>query len=388
MSKILCPFCFEKTEVSQLEYRCSYTRCSGKREDVILAQAQGLLSPTIEGLVFTPTKKGLGRLFGKSNQLEKCPNCNKETSIKVCPKCHYNLKYLSGEIEEKMIAIMGGRSSSKSTYISVLVNRLQNEIGKNFKAGVMFTDDKSRTIYEEIFRKPIFVREEILQATVSSTVDSRAKTPMILRVTFDNNGQRKAVNLVLFDTAGEDMEDIDIMSSEARYLCEADGIIFILDPLQIETVRQLVKEDLPDRLESADPNRIVERLYELHEQKLKIKAGKKIEKPIAFTLSKSDALFPFIEADSVLHHSGEHFGYLNLPDVESVHTEICTYLEEWMGSAFDNKVKTYFNCYRYFAMSPLGKNPIKGKIEGLSPLRIEDPLLWLFSQFQFIQGRK
>jgi hypothetical protein len=211
---------------------------------------------------------------------------------------------------------------------------------------------------------------------------------MILRVTFDNNGQRKAVNLVLFDTAGEDMEDIDIMSSEARYLCEADGIIFILDPLQIETVRQLVKEDLPDRLESADPNRIVERLYELHEQKLKIKAGKKIEKPIAFTLSKSDALFPFIEADSVLHHSGEHFGYLNLPDVESVHTEICTYLEEWMGSAFDNKVKTYFNCYRYFAMSPLGKNPINGKIEGLSPLRIEDPLLWLFSQFQFIQGRK
>jgi hypothetical protein len=39
-------------------------------------------------------------------------------------------------------------------------------------------------------------------------------------------------------------------------------------------------------------------------------------------------------------------------------------------------------------MSPLGKNPINGKIEGLSPLRIEDPLLWLFSQFQFIQGRK
>lgn len=35
MSKILCPFCFEKTEVSQLEYRCSYTRCPGKREDVL-----------------------------------------------------------------------------------------------------------------------------------------------------------------------------------------------------------------------------------------------------------------------------------------------------------------------------------------------------------------
>ncbi|CCQ63068.1 TRAFAC clade GTPase domain-containing protein [Crocosphaera watsonii] len=276
--KILCPFCFNKIEVSKLEYRCGYQRCPGRTQDVILAQAQGLPTPTVEGLVFASNNKGIGGFFGRSKLGQKCPKCNKETSIKVCPNCHYDLRYLSGDIskiDEKMIAVMGGRSSSKSTYLAVLINRLKNEIGKDFNAGVIATDDKSRTRYEEDFYKPIFIKGELLQATVSGAVDSRAKTPMIFRVTFDNKGKRKAVNLVLFDTAGEDMEDMDIMSSEARYLCEADGIIFILDPLQIETVRQLVKDDLPQRLESADPNRIVERLYQLHEEKNKVKSGKK-----------------------------------------------------------------------------------------------------------------
>ncbi|CCQ63067.1 hypothetical protein CWATWH0401_3119 [Crocosphaera watsonii WH 0401] len=58
-----------------------------------------------------------------------------------------------------------------------------------------------------------------------------------------------------------------------------------------------------------------------------------------------------------------------------------------MGAEFNNKVRTYFNSYRYFAMSPLGKAPVNNRIERLSPLRIEDPLLWLFNQFQFIEAK-
>jgi hypothetical protein len=48
-----------------------------------------------------------------------------------------------------------------------------------------------------------------------------------------------------------------------------------------------------------------------------------------------------------------------------------------------------FNCHRYFAVSPLGKAPTKdGRIEGISPLRVEDPLLWLFYQLKIIEAKK
>lgn len=387
--ELLCPFCFEKNDMSKLRFRCSNSRCPGKQEDQVIAEYQGLLQTEPMGLVFAPPKSGIS-LFGGSGAVReaKCPTCQRETAKRVCPKCHYELKHASSNIEEKMIAVIGGRASGKSSYISVLVNRLKNEIGKNFNAGVIAYGDDINERYQRVFYKPLFIDGTILKGTVSAAENPEVKKPLIFRVTFDSKGKRKAVNLVLFDTAGEDMENIDIMSTEARYICESDGIIFLIDPLQIDTVRQSAPSDLPEKQKGADPNRIVERLYILHEQKLKVKAGKKLAKPVAFTLSKSDALFPIIDPSSALHNSGEHFGYLNLSDVQSVHTEICSYLQEWMGSEFDNIVRTYFDCYRYFAISPLGKSPTGDRVEGISPLRIEDPLLWLFYQLKVIEAKK
>ncbi|MDV2998282.1 MAG: hypothetical protein N4J56_007987 [Chroococcidiopsis sp. SAG 2025] len=387
--EILCPFCFERTDAFKLLFRCINSRCPGQLEDKIYAEFQGLAMPPKMGLTFLPEKKGLGRFLGNANNIREanCPTCQRETSKRACPKCHSELKYVGDNIDEKMIAVIGGRSSGKSSYIAVLINRLENEIGKNFNAGVLADSDRTRKRYEDGFYNRIFREKKTLVPTQSATTDSRVKTPMVFRVTFNNGGKRKAINIVLFDTAGEDMANTDIMSTEARYICEADGIIFLLDPLQIETVRELVPDNLPDRVPDADPTRIVERLYQLHEEKGKIKSGQNLTKPVAFTFSKSDALFSIIDPSSALHHSGEHFGYLNLSDLQSVDTEIATYLEEWMGSIFKNKVK-HFDCYQYFAVSAFGKAPDGDRLDSISPLRVEDPLLWVFNQFKLIEAKK
>lgn len=390
-TEILCPFCFERTALSKLRFRCSNGRCDGQQEDRVIAeyQYQGLAQVPRMGLVFDPPKKGFS-LFGDSDRREaKCPTCKRETNKSVCPKCHFELRHAASNIDEKMIAVVGGRGSGKSSYIAVLVNRLKNEIGRNFNAGVLAYGDDINERYQRFFYKKLFVDGMVLEGTKPAAQNPEVKKPLIFRATFDSKGKRKAVNLVLFDTAGEDMESTDIMSSEARYICESDGIIFLIDPLQIDTVRQSVPGDLSKKQDNADPNQIVRRLYELHEQKQKVKGGKKLGKPVAFTLSKSDVLFPIIDPSSTLHNSGDHFGYLNLDDLQSVHTEICSYLQEWMGYEFDNIVRTYFDCYRYFAVSPLGKAPNKdNRVEGLSPLRIEDPLLWLFYQLKIIDAKK
>ena len=59
-----------------------------------------------------------------------------------------------------------------------------------------------------------------------------------------------------------------------------------------------------------------------------------------------------------------------------------------MGSGFDNKVRTYFDCYRYFGVSAFGRSPVGKKIESISPLRVEDPLLWVFNQLKIIEAKK
>src|SRR6185437_5915360 len=122
-----------------------------------------------------------------------------------------------------------------------------------------------------------------------------------------------------------DMKSVDNLSVQARYISRADGIIFLLDPLQIESVRQqLSGANLPVPDRDSAPDEIVERLVELFETQLHLGQRDHIKTPVAFTLSKIDALFPILDPSSALRRAGggEHFGALDLRDVNSVSGEM------------------------------------------------------------------
>jgi len=389
MANVLCPFCFTQSRLPELKFRCNNSRCSGRVADPIYANFQGLPKPDIMGSVFPAPSGFFKKMMGEAPKKANCPTCQQETFKRICPKCHYELMYDAGSTEEKIIAIIGGISSGKSTYIATLINRLENEVGGNFQAAVSCKGDRTRERYKKNFYEPLYIKKQILQKTQTAATEAETKTPMVFRVTFNQNNKLKAVNLVLFDTAGEDMKSLDILSTEARYICYADAIIFLLDPLQIPAIRQQLPEsELPPEIPNAEPVYIVERLRELHEKLLNLKSTDKITKPIAFTLAKVDAIFPIIDPSSVLHHTGEHIGYVNLSDVQSVHTEILNYLQTWLDLSFSNNVDVSFKNHRFFGISALGKAPVNGKVETIASLRVEDPLLWIFYQFGIINGKK
>jgi GTPase SAR1 family protein len=341
------------------------------------------------GQVFSPPSGFLQKMLREAPKKANCPKCQQETFKRICPKCHYELMYDAGTTDEKIIAIIGGRSSGKSIYIATLINRLENEVGRNFEAAVSCKGDRTRERYKQNFYEPLYKKQQLLQATRTAATEAETKTPMVFRVTFNQNNKLKAVNLVLFDTAGEDMESLDVLSTEARYIGYADAIIFLLDPLQIQAIRQqLPASALPPVISNAEPSYIVQRLRELHEKLLNLKSTDLITKPIAFTLAKTDVLLPIIDPSSVLNHTGDHLGYLNLADVQSVHTEISTYLQNWLDLSFSNNVNVGFKNYRFFGVSALGKAPLSGKVETIASHRVEDPLLWIFHQFGMIKGRK
>lgn len=367
--KITCPNCFNTYPISDVRFQCINARCEdfGELFDAPPDPRRIALTPHI------PLKA-------------PCPTCEQDTTKRLCPHCGFDLPTDAGLSTEYSIAIIGGRGTGKSTYIATLIHRLKNEIGMTFKIGVGGVNDYTRQRYRDEFELPLFRHGNLLAPTRSATQEISTKTPMIFRITF----AKKVVNLVLFDTAGEDMQSLDTMSAEARYICFADGIVFLLDPLQIDSVRQQLAGSniaLPAVDPGAEPQLIVERLRQLYERQFGLKGTRKIRKPVAFTLAKIDALYGILDPASGLHRSGGHDGTVNLDDMQSIHTEITSYLQNWMGPAFENYVKVHFELYQYFGVSALGQPPTADyEIVSVAPHRVEDPILWLFHQFGIVKA--
>jgi GTPase SAR1 family protein len=387
--KIICPFCFASFGPQDILFRCVNPRCSGMAEDAVYASARGN-APILMGRVMSAPRRAMS--FGVPRVLE-CDACKKESRTRLCPTCHYELSHDVGQIDQRIVAIIGGSATGKSVYIAALINRLQHEVGANFDFGVSMVGDNTRQRWMTDFYRPLFENKTLLAGTQSAMGDQRVKIPLIYRLTIKHGNNIRALNISFFDTAGEDMArlKLDLLSVEARYICHADGIIVLLDPLQIESIRQqLPGANLPTADPMARPNFIVERLRELFEQYYHLSASKKIKVPVAFTFSKADTLKPLLSPDSALLRTGEHFGVLDLQDVQSVSTEIGNYIQAWINPGFYKDIDLWFSNYRFFGVSSLGRQPASNDrlADVPNPRRVEDPFLWLLHEFNLISGKK
>jgi hypothetical protein len=388
--KITCPYCFESFDTREVKFRCMNPRCSKMEEDRIYAQARNQSIPSIMGHVFEEHEYSWKTNIWKPNLSARCDVCSKESIKRICPYCHFEISHDAGLIDDHVIAIIGGPNTGKGHYIATLIQNLQNEIARHFNFSLRKLGDETRFRYENDYFAPIYRRKVVIDGTRSALIDNTVKQPMVFRLTIQDGRKKRAVNISFFDSAGEDMKSLDTMSTEARYIYFASGIIFLLDPLQIEAIRLKVpQQNLPKKETLAEPFYIVERLKELFDNQAPQSTTKTVKTPIAFVFSKIDTLFPIIDPSSAMRLTGEHFGYFNLIDAQSVHTEIENYLQYWMGSGFCNMVRTNFSNFHYFGVSSLGRSPdSNGNLETISPIRIEDPFLWILHKLGFIKGRR
>lgn len=384
--KIRCPYCFEQFAASNVMFRCRSSRCA-KEPDPVFDRARGGIGVNM-GHVFAPPSLGNPISAILAPKKAKCDRCSESTEKRLCPNCHFELSHDAGILDDHSIAVIGGRGTGKGHYIATLIHRLENEIGTQFGFSLGMLGDQTRQRFEDDYRTPLIRNREVLQPTPSATTDASVKSPMIFRLTM--HAGKSAINISFFDSAGEDMKSLDAMSSEARYICSAAGIIFLLDPLQIDAVRQkLPPGSLPLRDVAGEPVYIVERLRELFERQLGLAATKKIKTPVAFVMSKVDTLFPVIDRASALRGTGGHFGVFKRADAESVNTEVQNYLDSWMGGGFSNRVRSGFAKYKFFGVSSLGRNPDeRGQLESVSPIRVEDPFLWLMHLLGQVKSSK
>lgn len=367
MNKFLCPRCFEVIGMNEIEYICSNTSAT------------------------RPCRHAIDRMPQRAARGNRpvCQECGNPLVTKVCPRCGGELPLNIGSSKSYPIAIIGAKETGKSNYVAVLINQLRNEVGRAFDCALMACGDGTLNRYQREFYDPLYRHRTCVRGSDAGDVD-----PLIYSLIFRRKGGlfRKAgndaVSLTFFDTAGENLNSIDSMQTFNRYLYHASGIILLLDPLQIPSVRDRLegKVRLPE--ENTDVNTILNRTIEI------IRTGsgltslkKKIDIPIAISFTKIDAIEELLEPASCLKHDSAHIrdGAFNWMDFRDVNDEMQSLADTMLGEQLYQMVSTQFRSFAFFGLSALGSNPdVENRIPKFRPFRVADPFLWLLAKKKII----
>jgi hypothetical protein len=162
--------------------------------------------------------------------------------------------------------------------------------------------------------------------------------------------------------------------------------MLLLDPLQLPMVRDLVPVPEKAILDSGEPPiSVLARVTEMLRSSHGIASRKKVPIPVAVVFSKVDALFPVLGDNHPIRQvNGSHA----LPeDGGSVHEHVRGLLHQWGADNVDAHLRLNYKTFRYFAVSALGAPPAGKDLaaEGIRPLRVEEPLLWLMQTLRLLK---
>ncbi len=396
----ICPYCFEKHKLSEVQFRCTNRRCKDFDDIEMTQYENGNLKMPKQG---KKTFSMPGKISFSVPQSAVCPECGNTTYKHICPSCHNELPESTLVGKDMIISIVGSRATGKSHFVGVIIKELRDRISVSFGGSLEgFSDSYQR--WEHNFGDKLYSNCEKLELTQSSVqnVDNGAYRPLIFKLKLKKKQLFKesidSFTFVFFDTAGEDLNDEDTMSTVNKYICKSAGIIFLIDPMQIPAVSNQLDESIVKRASGIDwrtaakADDIMTRVSKLIRNDKGMSDTQKIDIPVAAVFSKFDAIESLIPADCTVHYPSPHCSQhcFDLSDWHNVNSEIVALLHEWNADAFISQLETNYSKYSYFAASALGlnNNPTsEGRIERPRPHRIEDALLWILKENSVIKSK-
>lgn len=397
---IVCPFCFEKYAPDQVVFRASHHREDDEdyalQEDEQLNRYRekfGLDSvDEIEAIIDPDSIPDENRVVIDNVVTEIIDRYGIVTKKRVCPKCHNNLPITAGKAPSNIISIVGASQVGKSVYMTSLIHTLQNTTANNFNAACMPLNAEISRKFRDNYEAPLFERGDLLD----STQKEKRQEPFIFQFIFKDESQAPLM-LVFFDVAGEGMVDRDYLDLYASHIKNSAGILFLVDPLQIRTIRDKMMINIGDTpgeftARYDEPRDVVITLFESfigHQEK------SKTDIPTAFVLTKSDMLHSlkeedgeYIKTNSNVFNNVAHRKHLNLTEFENINGEIRRFIQK-VDRPFKDAIDVYFTNTAYFAVSALGSNPVNQRIGGVvNPIRVDEPFIWLLYQLDYIEGRE
>lgn len=393
MSKVACPYCYHRFDLSTLRFQCTGRATPGrdrcKRE--VDEDRRRLTGYSAAALPTFPPPETRSPLPQRN---APCPTCGAPTGIRACPLCHTPLPANFADSRSPLIGMVGGKNAGKTVYTTVLVHELQKNIRRRFDADIWFAGDRQGELgsvadWSKQYEQALFTDKVLFESTASA-VDG-LKVPLVLQWRQPKRSFGREVHhtttLSFYDAAGEDMTTQEFVNGQA-YLSSADALIVLLDPFQLEGAKDRIKVPQVATRDTEPPLNVLTRITEMLRASNGVSARRKIATPIAVVFSKIDAFYQML---------GEDHPLLRQPDVGPSYDEAVgrdtddhmrALLTELDADDIDTHLRTQYRTYRYFAVSSLGAEPdyIGNRVDprGVRPFRVDEPLLWLLSHFRIV----
>ena len=310
----------------------------------------------------------------------------KETYRRVCPNCHNPLPVGYGKHEVKFISIIGVMSAGKTVFISQLLKNMSRYA--NFvDLTASFTSDHEPSFVDA---NPVRYGEPLPRPTGRTSFAQPLFYDLLQDVGRDRN---KIDTIVLYDIAGENCADPKGMMKFGRFVTKSDGIIVLLDPSQLDLAQTAV-DDNEEKIPELEL--VFNTIHTAFQEK---KEDGKLIIPMAVCISKSDLITSILpegyEDRDVLPvrdpNSGEPVKKFNASEYNVLEECLANQMRNGTGQAVHGALRRRYKYFNYFAFSATGcgvekKGEMSYPVATPEPLRIAEPLLWLFQKFGYIRS--
>lgn len=327
--------------------------------------------PVDDQTIIIPKKENYEFIYDEDGFVVRVKDSSDNLSHeRICPYCHNPLPHMYGKYPMKRIVLTGATGCGKTVYLSSLLRNIQN-----YCASVNITCSiQSPSIKNYVQNNTIEIGRPLPQATCPD----RSTEPLPIDIQFLNNdGISTTVTIVFYDVDSEEITSSNNHKPN-EVIKHADGIILLQDPKQFET--QTMYADL------------------LHIINTLIFGNDYCSIPIAVCISKCDSLIDdgifSNELVKMLNEpvkTAENFRGFCAVDYNGISKAIDSFYRQ-QDTPTRTALRTYFDCFNYFAVSSLNCKLIvsnENKLvpaEAPHPMRIEDPLYWLLYQFGLINS--
>lgn len=391
-----CPSCFTPLPDDQVVFRCTGT-CP-QTSDPVASEYAGT------NVLLTPWYRAA--LTGEIKVLPSsvpCRRCQSRCTQEICPTCHYDIPAGWRSSRAFTVAVAGARGAGKSVYIGVGMQSLTRYAQSRACTVSPYTQG-TLDVYNREYYKPLFDENITMRGTPPvSAGGAYQRDPLIWDM---SGGSLGRLFLVIRDAAGEDLEHIVGRSKTFSFFNRADLVVFLFDPLRLNSVRQVLSGIIPDvdtgHLGAPADKVLANVLNQMERSKA----------PMALTISKFDSLQQLPQANNPLAlplanpgsqiNQDDTMARAALPpreavkaldrDSELLDAELRTLYQELGQNSVVLLAEQAHQSHkigelRHFAVSALGETPEHNQqltLRGVSPFRVLDPILWGMAQAGYL----
>lgn len=187
-------------------------------------------------------RPALERMFGATGRADSretlLPLLNEDLEradlpARACSNCEFPLPRSIDERPSVVIGVVGVNAVGKTHLVAASLTQAYRRRGLAPIGCTEFTPDEiSSARFTNDYYRPLFHKEEVLPIT--PVEDDARFAPLVFNVTMRSFGQ---FSLILHDLSGEVLANIQDRAVEAPFLRSARGIIFVVDPRDIDDLR-------------------------------------------------------------------------------------------------------------------------------------------------------